>query len=372
MIQVAAGDAQVTVSWAPVAGAASYNLYYATAPGVTPANYPSWPGGTRIVGAASPQVVTGLTNGTTYYVVGTAVYPAGESEKSAEVQATPNATNTACPVVINEVMFYPDPASTEPIRTHEWVELFNPGPDCNIAGWIISNRDASADALLPNWIFPANSYLVVHFTTGTNDNDFSDAEGDFYAGNADVFSDVMDECALYTGAPGSGTIRDFIAWTRDETITFTGGTAHGHAVSAAMWTAGDYLDAASAGTSDEEKIQSLFAGVTIGRDKDSHDSNLSGDWGIDGGPDAIDMTPGALNFSPMGIAIGPPEPTNGLKANKKWTFMVYLDGDNDLEKYAFDDLNEMERVGSDANVNIVVEFDSWNKAHEVVLQDGKW
>jgi hypothetical protein len=40
-----------------------------------------------------------------------------------------------------------------------------------------------------------------------------------------------------------------------------------------------------------------------------------------------------------------------------WTFMVYLDGDNDLEDAAVDDFLEMSSVGSDANVNIVVLFD---------------
>lgn len=40
-----------------------------------------------------------------------------------------------------------------------------------------------------------------------------------------------------------------------------------------------------------------------------------------------------------------------------WTFMVYLDGDNNLEGDAIDDMNEMEQVGSDSNINIVVLFD---------------
>ena len=40
-----------------------------------------------------------------------------------------------------------------------------------------------------------------------------------------------------------------------------------------------------------------------------------------------------------------------------WTVMVYLDGDNDLESAAIEDLNEMEQVGSNSNLNIVVLFD---------------
>ena len=43
--------------------------------------------------------------------------------------------------------------------------------------------------------------------------------------------------------------------------------------------------------------------------------------------------------------------------SKKWTFMVYLDADNDLEKFGINDFLEMAQVGSDSNVNIVVQFD---------------
>ncbi len=41
----------------------------------------------------------------------------------------------------------------------------------------------------------------------------------------------------------------------------------------------------------------------------------------------------------------------------KWTFMVYLDADNDLEKFGVADFNEMETVGSSADVQIIVQMD---------------
>jgi len=41
----------------------------------------------------------------------------------------------------------------------------------------------------------------------------------------------------------------------------------------------------------------------------------------------------------------------------QWTFLVYLDGDNNLEGYAIDDFLEMSSVGSTSDVNIVVQFD---------------
>ena len=41
----------------------------------------------------------------------------------------------------------------------------------------------------------------------------------------------------------------------------------------------------------------------------------------------------------------------------EWTFMVYVDGDNNLEGAGITDINEMEKVGSNSNLNIVVIFD---------------
>ena len=46
-----------------------------------------------------------------------------------------------------------------------------------------------------------------------------------------------------------------------------------------------------------------------------------------------------------------------LLLNADWTVLVYLDGDNNLEEAGVADLNEMEIVGSSADVNILVQFD---------------
>jgi len=42
---------------------------------------------------------------------------------------------------------------------------------------------------------------------------------------------------------------------------------------------------------------------------------------------------------------------------KSWTFMVYLDGDNNLEGAGIDDFLEMASVGSNVQINIVIQFD---------------
>ena len=77
------GNAQATLSWTPVSGAASYKLYRSVTSGgevvylsgLTNATYTD----------------TGLTNGTTYYYQVTASNSAGEGGRSAEVSAKPSA-----------------------------------------------------------------------------------------------------------------------------------------------------------------------------------------------------------------------------------------------------------------------------------------
>jgi len=87
-VKTAAADGQVTISWSPAEGATSYNIYWATMAGVNKAN------GTRISTVTTPYVASGLTDGTTYYYVVTAVNQAGESDASSQVNAVPVGADT--------------------------------------------------------------------------------------------------------------------------------------------------------------------------------------------------------------------------------------------------------------------------------------
>lgn len=82
-VGASAGTSDVTVTWSAVVGATSYNLYWATSPGVTKAT------GNLLSGATSPYVHGGLTPGTTYHYVVTSLREAIEGTESVEVSATP-------------------------------------------------------------------------------------------------------------------------------------------------------------------------------------------------------------------------------------------------------------------------------------------
>jgi fibronectin type 3 domain-containing protein len=80
-----AGNAQVSLAWNAVSGATGYNVKRATISGGPYANVAANTTATSFVN-------TGLTNGTPYYYVVTALNASGESPISTQVSATPAAT----------------------------------------------------------------------------------------------------------------------------------------------------------------------------------------------------------------------------------------------------------------------------------------
>jgi hypothetical protein len=102
-VTAAAGEGSVLISWNTVTSATSYNVYMAASPGVTPTST-QLSGYRSILNVTSPYTVSGLTTGTTYYFVVTAVsgaspYAGSESAPSAEVSAT--ITTSASPGTTN-------------------------------------------------------------------------------------------------------------------------------------------------------------------------------------------------------------------------------------------------------------------------------
>jgi hypothetical protein len=88
-VNATAGDGQVTISlvevvpWAPTVD--SYTVYFSTTDPVTTSST------TRVTGIiGSSTTITGLTNGTMYYFIGTSVNADDESPPSSEVRAMPD------------------------------------------------------------------------------------------------------------------------------------------------------------------------------------------------------------------------------------------------------------------------------------------
>jgi fibronectin type 3 domain-containing protein len=98
-----AGNAQVSLSWTASSGATSYHLKRSTTTG-GPYTQVSAPAITNFTD-------TGLTNGTTYFYVVSALDSVGESADSAQVSATPATTPVDVTITIN-------PANTKPISPY--------------------------------------------------------------------------------------------------------------------------------------------------------------------------------------------------------------------------------------------------------------
>jgi hypothetical protein len=270
-------------------------------------------------------------------------------------------------VLINEVLYRLDPSNSDPLKTQQWVELFNTsGNPVDLTGWIVSGRDGSAGAsarTLPSVSIPGGGYVVVHLASGTDRLDFSDGTGDTYTQDAGpVWSTDMDEVALYS----PNGIVDFIAWG-DNAIPYSPGSAHGDAVAAGIWTPNAALASDGITVLEYERPRPVAPGMSVGRDPDSTDTDTPADFEPHGGVGALDNSPNRQNLDQINIVeVDPPAAAGGNSRkeprasapHKKWTVMLYFNADNSLEKYIYGNVQEIEAAGgSDDNVNFVVMYD---------------
>jgi predicted carbohydrate-binding protein with CBM5 and CBM33 domain len=127
-LTAAAGNAQVQLAWNAAAGATSYNVKRSTTNGGPYSNV-----ATGVT--ATSYTNTGLTNGTTYYYVVTAVNAGGESPVSNQASATPQAqtgTVTITPVV----------ATTSQWFNEQQVRVTNTAPLTALSVTIVIQRTA--------------------------------------------------------------------------------------------------------------------------------------------------------------------------------------------------------------------------------------
>lgn len=99
-----AGNAQVGLTWTVSTGAGSYHVKRATVSG--------GPFTVIATQASASYIDTGLSNGTPYYYVVSALNSAGESADSTQVSATPTATATSGPAAVCLTPFTEDKSAT--------------------------------------------------------------------------------------------------------------------------------------------------------------------------------------------------------------------------------------------------------------------
>lgn len=189
-------------------------------------------------------------------------------------------------VVFNEISYMNS--------TLDWVELYNPSTDpLNLDTFCLSLDDGATCYNFPDslQLIPAGGYLVIHFGTGANDYSWADGDiavlytcgGDGCSGGElSGLSDTSAALSLYSNdaAPNSTSIVDFFAYGADPGANDT------DAVTAGLWDDGDYFYGFV-----------IDADETIGRDKNSTDTNQLADWSDSGGPDAQTDTYGLQNLT---------------------------------------------------------------------------
>lgn len=175
-------------------------------------------------------------------------------------------------IVINEVRPYPFSGIQNSDKyNYAFVELYNSGGYVlDLDSWGLTNIDGSVLAALPPLLLEPGNFLKVYFGVGTEDLDFSDGVGSYYTGgDSSIFDSAFDGVAIYIVPANSTTIVDATFWSTDGSIP--SGTAMSDAVTAGIWSSGDYFE-----------IDPDQPFVTYGICPDGIDHNTRNDWRIFG------------------------------------------------------------------------------------------
>jgi parallel beta-helix repeat protein len=202
---------------------------------------------------------------------------ATENEITLAATSTSNPTATASTtlnVTVGEILI-------NEIDTYTGrVELYNPGPQgISLAGWTLITGDREIELIIPEYahdwdgILEAGAYLVIHLSSvDTTNSPSEDIYGDI---DADDIEEVLSEAgnSIAVLNPSGGGI-DFVRYGESEDSPPEGTQWHG----------------------DESENPSLpEEDQSLGRDRNSTDTNQASDWENTGGSDADFPTPGWQN-----------------------------------------------------------------------------
>ncbi|MCK5561507.1 MAG: lamin tail domain-containing protein, partial [Thermoplasmata archaeon] len=141
----------------------------------------------------------------------------------------------------------------EEILGYQWVELYNPENSAiDLTSWNLTDNDGNYFSLSGAGSIPASGYLICHLgQSGTN------SSTDVYGPPGNMLETIDDLTLL----DNNGSIIDYVAWGGDAGIDDTAAAAAGE------WTDGAYVDTSE-----------LLVNETIGRNKESTDTNSPADW----------------------------------------------------------------------------------------------
>jgi fibronectin type 3 domain-containing protein len=153
-LEAIAGNAQVSLTWTASAGATSYHVKRGTTSG--------GPYTQVAVPTTSSDTDTGLTNGTTYYYVVSALNAVGESANSAEVSATPAIAAANITITINPSLFKPISPYIYGINFYSGITGAPPLLTFDRAGgnrWTAYNWETNASNAGSDYLYDNDDYL---------------------------------------------------------------------------------------------------------------------------------------------------------------------------------------------------------------------
>jgi fibronectin type 3 domain-containing protein len=153
-VQATAGSAQVSLSWTASATASSYHVKRSTTSG-GPYTQVAAP-------ATTSDTDTGLTNGTTYYYVVSALNAAGESANSSQVSAKPLAATANVTITVNPAVTHPISPYIYGINFHSGVTGVPPLLTFDRDGgnrWTAYNWENNASNAGSDYLYESDNYL---------------------------------------------------------------------------------------------------------------------------------------------------------------------------------------------------------------------
>jgi len=171
----------------------------------------------------------------------------------------------------------------EQILLYQWVELYNnESSSVDLDGWVLSDNDGNAFNLSGAGSIPSDRYLICHINR-PGSNSSTNVYGRIINTSAQpqiMFNGVDDIALLDT----QGHLVDYIAWGADQ------GGDDDSAAAVGLWDDGDFINTSM-----------LSAGQTIGRDKNSNDTDQPEDWhNATGYADPFGIDRSTLNGSTQG------------------------------------------------------------------------